>query len=44
MGTGAEHITIPLDLYIGIRLNNAAVGIRAGYYTFGYHAVVELRL
>ena len=43
-GTGASlhHPTLPI--YGGIRLNNAAWGIRAGYYTFGYHAGAVLPL
>ena len=44
LGTGASihHPTLPV--YGGIRLNNAAWGIRAGYYTFGYHAGAILPL
>lgn len=44
LGTGIsmQHKTLPI--YGGIRLNNAAWGIRAGYYTFGYHAGAQLPL
>jgi len=44
IGTGVSIHHPSLPIYGGIRLNNAAVGIRAGYYTFGYHAGARLRL
>jgi hypothetical protein len=37
LGTGASIYHPNLPIYAGIRLNNAAWGVRAGYYTFGYH-------
>lgn len=44
VGTGVSIHHPSLPIYGGIRLNNAAVGIRAGYYTFGYHAGARLSL
>ena len=44
LGTGASIYHPNLPIYAGIRLNNAAWGVRAGYYTFGYHAGAELKL
>ncbi len=38
MGTAANYHVKDGPSYFGIRLNNAAVGTRAGYYTFGYQA------
>ena len=38
MGTAANYHLKDGPSYFGIRLNNAAVGTRAGYYTFGYQA------
>lgn len=38
MGTAANYHVKDGPSYVGIRLNNAAVGTRAGYYTFGYQA------
>jgi len=38
MGTSANYHLKDGQSYFGIRLNNAAVGTRAGYYTFGYQA------
>ena len=36
IGTSANYHIKGGNSYFGIRLNNAAVGSRAGYYTFGY--------
>ena len=44
VGTGVSIHHPSLPVYGGIRLNNAAVGIRAGYYTFGYHAGARVPL
>ena len=44
VGTGVSIQHPSLPVYGGIRLNNAAVGIRAGYYTFGYHVGARLPL
>jgi len=38
IGTAANYHINGGPNYLGIRLNNAAVGTRAGYYTFGYQA------
>ena len=38
VGTSANYHIAEGSSYFGIRLNNAAVGTRAGYYTFGYQA------
>ncbi|MGB1151986.1 MAG: hypothetical protein ACPG9B_04420, partial [Schleiferiaceae bacterium] len=38
MGTAANYHVKDGPSYFGIRLNNAALGTRAGYYTFGYQA------
>jgi hypothetical protein len=38
IGTAANYHIGGGSSYLGIRLNNAAVGSRAGYYTFGYQA------
>lgn len=37
LGTGVSLYHSELPIYAGIRLNNAIVGDRGGYYTFGYH-------
>ena len=37
LGTGVSIYHPNLPIYTGIRLNNAVWGVRAGYYTFGYH-------
>ena len=37
LGTGVSLYHSTLPIYAGIRLNNALVGERGGYYTFGYH-------
>jgi hypothetical protein len=36
LGTSASLYAKEYPFHIGIRLNNAAVGTRGGYYTFGY--------
>lgn len=42
LGTGfaLNHPTYPI--YTGVRINNAAIGTRAGYYTFGYYTGARL--
>ena len=42
IGTSANYHIGGGSSYFGIRLNNAAVGSRAGYYTFGYQAGTRL--
>jgi len=44
MGTAANYHLNQGSSYVGIRLNNAAVGTRAGYYTFGYQAGTRIGL
>lgn len=44
LGTGVSLYHPSLPVYAGIRLNNALVGTRAGYYTFGYQAGAHLAL
>ena len=44
LGTGVSIFHPSLPVYAGIRLNNAAWGSRAGYYTFGYHTGAILPL
>ena len=43
LGTGASIYHPRLPIYAGIRLNNAAWGVRAGYYTFGYHLGADIK-
>ena len=42
LGTGVSMVHPTLPVYGGIRLNNALIGTRAGYYTFGYHMGAQL--
>lgn len=44
LGSGVSLYHNKLPVYAGIRLNNALVGDRGGYYTFGYHIGGHLRL
>lgn len=42
VGTGFALNHPEYPIYAGIRINNAAVGTRAGYYTFGYYTGARL--
>ena len=44
LGTGVSMVHPNLPVYGGIRLNNALIGTRAGYYTFGYHMGAQFPL
>ncbi|MEC8459173.1 MAG: hypothetical protein VXY91_07170 [Bacteroidota bacterium] len=44
LGTGVSIYHPNLPIYAGIRLNNAVWGVRAGYYTFGYHFGANIKL
>ena len=44
LGTGVSMVHPNLPVYGGIRLNNALIGTRAGYYTFGYHMGAQVPL
>ena len=44
LGTGTQIYAPESNIHIGIRLNNALVGDRAGYYTFGYQLGTHLEL
>jgi len=44
LGTGVSMYHPNAPIYVGIRLNNALIGTRAGYYTFGYHVGAHVSL